>query len=122
MVTVTVVPRAASVRSTVMSWRWSAPRGAVPAAFWGRRFGGGVVGGGVFEGLGEALEGLPDEPELVVGAGVGVAVRVPAHGQALVGALDLGGAGIGRDTQDLVEIDGRHPRILIAAGAGRATK
>ena len=88
----------------------------------GRRFGGGVGGGGVFEGLGEALEGLPDEPELVVGAGVGVAVRVPAHGQALVGALDLGGAGIGRDAQDLMEIDGRHPRILIAAGAGRAMK
>jgi hypothetical protein len=31
---------------------------------------------------------------------------MPAHGKALVGALDLGGAGIGCETQDLMEIDG----------------
>ncbi len=38
---------------------------------------------------------------------------MPAHGQALVGALDLGGTGIGRNAQNLMEIDGRHLDILI---------
>ena len=53
---------------------------------------------------------------------IGIAIRVPAHGQPPVGALDLGGAGVGLDTEDLMEIDCGHPHILIAAGGGRATK
>ncbi len=106
-----------------MSWRWSAPRGRGGLLFAGPgRFGRRVVGGVGAEGLRQALEGLPHPAELVVGLGVGVAIRVPAHGQPPVGALDLGGAGVGLDTEDLMEIDCGHPRILIAAGGGRATK
>lgn len=65
---------------------------------------------------GEMLEGLPCKAELLVGLGIGVAVRVPAHGQPLEGALDLGRAGTGGDPQNLVEIGLGHFSILIGTG------
>ncbi len=76
---------------------------------------------GAYRGLafpqpGKMLEGLPGKAELFVGPGVGVAIRVPAHGQPLEGALDLGRTGTGGDPQDLVEIGFRHFSILIGTG------
>jgi hypothetical protein len=84
----------------------------------GRRRGGvlGGVGRSGFADASEMLKGLPGQAELFMGLGVGVAVGVPAHGETLEGALDLGRTGVGGDPQDLVKIGLGHFSILIGAG------